>query len=187
MISGRRQGDSAMTTTFPRRSGRTVRELVALIASLVLACLSSGAQADAADLAHFTSDGCSLFPDGTIADRAKWCDCCLLHDIAYWRGGTEEERKRADEALRDCVLGHTGDKALSETMYLGVRAGGNPVFPAWYRWGYGWPYGRGYKPLNDEEREQVRKKLDEYWMSHPGGYCAEKHGTMPKKERGDDT
>jgi len=174
-----------MTTTFPRRSGRAVRELLVLTAALVLACLSSGASAHAADLADFTSDGCSLFPDGTITDRAKWCGCCLMHDIAYWRGGTEEERKRADAALRDCVLEHTGDKALSETMYLGVRAGGHPVFPAWYRWAYGWPYGRGYNALSDEEREQVRKRLDGYWKGHPGGYCAEEHGVLPKKERGD--
>ncbi|NTW67749.1 MAG: hypothetical protein HGB21_15810 [Nitrospirae bacterium] len=85
------------------------------------------------------------------------------------------------------VLERTGDNALAETMYLGVRAGGHPVFPAWYRWAYGWPYGRGYMPLSDEEREQVRKKLDEYWKRHPGGYCAEHHGTLPMKGRGDDT
>jgi hypothetical protein len=157
-----------------------VRLCIALLLAMIIA--ASCAVAGASDLADFTSDGCSLFPDGTIADRAKWCDCCLLHDIAYWRGGTEEERKKVDAALRDCVLEHTGNKALSETMYLGVRAGGHPVFPAWYRWAYGWAYGRGYKPLNDEEQEQVRKKLDEYRMSHPGGYCVEKHGTMPKKE-----
>jgi hypothetical protein len=174
-----------MTTTFPRRSGRAVRKLLVLIVALALASVAAGAPADVDDLADFTSDGCSLFPDGTITDRAKWCGCCLMHDIAYWRGGTEEERKRADAALRDCVLEHTGDKALSETMYLGVRAGGHPVLPAWYRWAYGWSYGRGYKPLIDEERGKVRKKLDAFWMRHPGGYCAEKHGMLPKKERGD--
>jgi len=136
----------------------------------------------AADISDFSSDGCSLFPDGTIKDRAKWCDCCLLHDISYWRGGTEEERKQADAALRDCVLARTGDKALAETMYLGVRAGGHPVFPNWYRWAYGWNYGRGYRPLNDEELAMVRVKLDEYQRNHPKGYCEEKHGASQKKE-----
>jgi hypothetical protein len=127
-------------------------------------------------LRDFTSDGCSLFVDGTFRDAEKWCDCCFQHDIAYWRGGSEEERKKADETLRDCVLDHTGDKALAQTMYLGVRAGGQPGFPTWYRWGYGWSYGRGYKPLTTEEQQQVRAKLDDYHKRHPAGYCGEKHG-----------
>jgi hypothetical protein len=132
---------------------------------------------------NFTSDGCSLFPDGTLKDHAKWCECCLKHDIAYWHGGTEEQRLKADEALRDCVLDRTGDKVLAETMYLGVRAGGHPVFPAWYRWAYGWSYGRGYEPLNESEREQVRVKLDAYWKDHPAGYCVEKHGTEKRGKK----
>ena len=119
--------------------------LPALLAALVL--LWPGAfDALASNLRPFTSDGCSLFPDGTIKDRTKWCDCCLSHDMAYWQGGTAAERKKADEILRDCVFERTKDKGLAETMYLGVRAGGHPAFPAWYRWGYGWSYGRGYKP-----------------------------------------
>ena len=133
--------------------------------------------AHAADLSPFTSDGCSLFPDGTIKDRAKWCDCCLKHDIAYWQGGTEEERKKADEILRDCVLEHTKDEALAETMFVGVRAGGHPAFPTWYRWAYGWSYGRGYKPLSDAEKQQVRKQLDDHTRKHPSGYCKEHHET----------
>lgn len=129
------------------------------------------AAGDAPALRDFTSDGCSLFPDGTIAEGSKWCDCCFEHDIAYWQGGTEQERKAADEALRDCVRERTGDQKLAETMYLGVRAGGHPVFPTWYRWGYGWDYGRGYAPLTDDERTRVQQMLDEYRQKHPGGYC----------------
>jgi hypothetical protein len=148
---------------------------------LLLCCTPAGAS----DLKDFTSDGCSLFPDGTISDRAKWCECCLRHDIAYWRGGTEEDRKQADAALRDCVLERTGDKALAEAMYLGVRAGGHPVFPAWYRWAYGWPYGRGYKALNDEEQESVRTRLTDYEKHHPGGYCSEHHVPSKLHDRGE--
>jgi len=129
----------------------------------------------ASDLRPFASDGCSLFPDGTIKDRTKWCACCLSHDIAYWQGGTKKERKKADEALRDCVLERTNDKGLAETMYLGVRTGGHPAFPAWYRWGYGWSYGRGHKPLSDAEKQRVLERLDEYTQQYPVGYCGE-HG-----------
>jgi hypothetical protein len=146
----------------------------------MLACCTA---AWAADLKDFTSDGCSLFPDGTIGDREKWCECCLQHDIAYWRGGAEQERKTADEALRACVLKRTGDKALAETMYLGVRAGGHPVFPTWYRWGYGWKFGRGYKPLTEQEQRQVREKRDDYVGKHPAGYCGERPGKNASKER----
>ena len=110
----------------------------------------------------FSSDGCSLFPDGTIIERNLWCDCCLNHDLAYWRGGTEEERKWADETLRACVLEKTGNRALSDLMYSGVRIGGASIFPTWYRWGYGWPYGRGNRPLTGKEEESARKKLEEY-------------------------
>jgi len=148
-----------------------------------MAMLACCAPARAADLQAFTSDGCSLFPDGTIGDRATWCECCLQHDIAYWRGGTGDERKKADEELRACVLVRTGDKALADAMYLGVRAGGHPVFPTWYRWGYGWPYGRGYKPLTKEDLAQTRLKIGDYWKNHPAGYCSEKTDRKNSKER----
>jgi protein tyrosine/serine phosphatase len=151
--------------------------LVALITLLTTSVLSwfGPLDAHASDLRPFASSGCSLFPDGTIKDRNKWCDCCVSHDIAYWQGGTAAERKRADEALRGCVQDRTNDKSLAELMYLGVRAGGHPAFPAGYRWGYGWPYGRGYVPLSDAEKQQVLKRLDEYDQTHPSGYCTEHH------------
>jgi hypothetical protein len=47
-------------------------------------------------------------------------------------------------------------------MYIGVRFGGSPYFPTWYRWGYGWNYQRGYAPLTDEEKEMVRVLLEKY-------------------------
>ncbi len=147
-----------------------------LILCALLLLLSSGCALAFGDGPRdFKSDGCSLFLDGTLRNQSKWCDCCLQHDIAYWRGGTEAERKKADEALRDCVLERTKDKVLAETMYRGVRAGGHPAFPIWYRWAYGWDYGRGYEPLTKDEQKQVREKLDLYWRDHPDGYCGENH------------
>jgi hypothetical protein len=44
-------------------------------------------------------------------------------------------------------------------MYEAVRIGGAPHFPTWYRWGYGWPVGRGYKELSQEELVMVEAKL----------------------------
>lgn len=133
-----------------------------------------GSCASAKQIRDFTSDGCSLFPDGNFNNRTLWCDCCLTHDISYWRGGTEEERKKADQELRQCVLARTKSKALAAMMYEGVRGGGHPAFPTWYRWGYGWDYGRGYEPLTNAEQQQARGKLKTYWEKHPTGYCKEK-------------
>ena len=166
-----------------RTAARTIGSYTVL-APWVLTVFACFTAAWAADLKDFTSDGCSLFPDGTSGDRAGWCECCLRHDIAYWRGGTEDERRKADEELRACVLDRTGDKALAETMHLGVRAGGHPDFPTWYRWGYGWTYGRGYKPLTEQEQRQVREKQDDYAKKHPAGYCVEQAvgRTSPKEK-----
>lgn len=146
--------------------------LLALLTAFSLSACCLG-PVQTAELAPFTSDGCSLFPDGTRTDRNQWCHCCLSHDLAYWQGGSAEERTLADATLRDCVLTQTGDQQLAATIHLGVRTGGHPVFPAWYRWGYGWPYGRGYQPLSELERLQVQGRVDEYARQHPAGYCAE--------------
>lgn len=144
-----------------------------LIMLLVISLLSC-ACASPNHIRNFYTDGCSLFPDGNLKDRHLWCDCCFAHDIAYWRGGTKEERLRADEELRSCVQDKTNDKVLAETMFQGVRAGGHPAFPTWYRWAYGWTYGREYAPITNEEQLQVKERLDAYFAKHPTGYCGEK-------------
>ena len=152
---------------------KTANLLRVILPGLLLLMLLSGiASATDQAIQPFSSDGCSLFPDGTLLDQQKWCGCCEKHDIAYWQGGTEAQRLTADEALRDCVLERTGDQVLAEAMYLGVRAGGHPAFPVWYRWGYGWAYGRGYQALNEEEREQVASSLTNYAQQNPQGFCA---------------
>ncbi|MDH5545160.1 MAG: FAD-binding oxidoreductase [Gammaproteobacteria bacterium] len=122
-------------------------------------------------LSEFASDGCSLFPDGDFKDPNAWCDCCVQHDMVYWRGGSEAERVDADLALKHCVEQKTGNRPLAEIMYQGVRFGGSPYFPNWYRWGYGWQYGRGYAPLTDEERLQVTRRMAAYYKNPPAKQC----------------
>ncbi|MEO0510886.1 MAG: hypothetical protein AAF065_13620 [Verrucomicrobiota bacterium] len=124
------------------------------------------------ELSDFTSDGCSLFPDGSLINSDDWCVCCMEHDIAYWKGGTEVERLAADEALRDCVLESTGDANLAEAMYLGVRMGGSPYFKNWYRWGYGWSYERKYQSLTEEEVAMAKTKLAAFFAGDPELPCA---------------
>jgi len=131
----------------------------------------AGGCALASDLNEFVNDGCGLFPNSTLEDRSFWCECCFNHDMAYWRGGSEQERKEADKSLYACALERTGNKTLAETMYDAVRFGGSSVFPVGYRWGYGWKNSREYKPLTENEQKQVVSRLDKYKKSHPEGYC----------------
>jgi len=126
----------------------------------------------AIEISDFSSDGCSMFPDQSLINSDDWCRCCFEHDIAYWKGGTEEERLTADLSLRQCVLKSTGDEALAEMMYQGVRVGGSPYFYNWYRWGYGWNYERKYRPLTDEEQAMADQKLADYFSNNPKYPCA---------------
>jgi hypothetical protein len=150
-----------MLTSFARRC---------IVATLALVLL--GSCTHRSELKDFASDGCSLFPDGVYPSNPKmWCDCCLQHDLAYWQGGTQTERERADQALRDCVFSKTKNRGLATLMYDGVRVGGQPIFPAWYRWGYGWTYGRGYDALTESEQQQIKEKTEAYLKQHGAFTC----------------
>ena len=145
-----------------------------LFISLGLLMLSINS-AHTEQLDNFSSDGCSQFPDGTLTQQDLWCDCCIAHDVAYWQGGSRKQKKKADETLRECVLQKTGNSLLANTMYYGVTLGGSPVFPTWYRWSYGWRYGRGFQPLNPYEKQQVEEKLQHYRLSMPQSSCDFEH------------
>jgi hypothetical protein len=81
----------------------------------------------------FTTDGCTLTPDGT------WQRCCVEHDMVYWCGGRADERRDADETLRSCLASAT-DRARATIYYHGVRAAAAPWLPVPWRWAYGWPW-----------------------------------------------
>ncbi|MEO6097760.1 MAG: hypothetical protein ABIW76_19745 [Fibrobacteria bacterium] len=124
---------------------------------LLLSMLLPMACTRAPRLEPFTSDGCSLFPDRDAERGEAWCECCVLHDLAYWKGGPDAERKSADSALGDCIYRRTGDSVLARFVYAGTRAGGSEYFPTWYRWGYGWPY--RMRPLADSARRaEIRRR-----------------------------
>jgi hypothetical protein len=125
---------------------------------LLLTLTITTLQLAADPLKPFTSDGCSLFPDGTYEQQSLWMECCIRHDIAYWQGGTRAQRLAADEALEACVS-RVGEPEVAKLMLAGVRFGGSPYFPTWYRWGYGWPYKRGYTELSGEEKQQIKREV----------------------------
>lgn len=84
-----------------------------------------------------------MFPD------SDWVECCVSHDIAYWCGGTADERRTADRELGECVV-DTGRPTLGWWMGKGVRVGGVPWAPTPWRWGYGRDWPTGYVPEASE-------------------------------------
>ena len=148
-----------------RIAGQRIGRVISLTA-IAIACSSDS------QLRPFTSDGCSLFPDSSPISAHDWCSCCFEHDLAYWRGGTSEERATADLLLEDCVLQKTGDESFAKLMYAGVRAGGSPYFYNRYRWGYGWRFDRKYQSLTPKESEIADGLVEEYFTSIDGPLCA---------------
>jgi hypothetical protein len=92
------------------------------------------------DLKPFETDGCSggmsrLYR--TIIGLAPpWEGCCVEHDLAYWRGGTHDQRAAADRQLLICVAAR-GHPYWGMAMYVAVRLGGTSYFKTPWRWGYG--------------------------------------------------
>ena len=149
---------------FRRLANRAIHAIRA-IPALVLAAALGGCASGPPELRPFTTDGCSLFPDRW--SEKDWCRCCVAHDRVYWRGGTDDERLKADQALRACVRSTTDSPALAALMYAGVRVGGTPYLPTSFRWGYGWTYGRFYAPLQPHETAAA-DKLDADYAARVG-------------------
>ncbi len=86
---------------------------------------------------HF--DGCTLFFDRFLGSSFK--EACLNHDIAYWYGGTGQERLMVDVVFRGDIA-ETGlsGKVLSPVMYLGVRLFGDSFIAKLFNanWGFGY-------------------------------------------------
>ena len=97
-----------------------------------------------------------MFPNGTSEHKDLWLECCIKHDREYWMGGTKAERLKADIGLRACVAA-VGEPKTAELMLKGVRVGGTPYLPTSWRWGYGWRYFRGYKPLTNGEEKLIEE------------------------------
>jgi hypothetical protein len=129
-----------------------MKELMFTCVLLIAGCGATGG------LRPFTTDGCSLFPEGTQKHRDLWLTCCTHHDLAYWMGGTCEERRKADQDLRECVA-ETGEPGIAKLMLGGVRVGGTPYLPTTFRWGYGWPWPRGYRELSDDEWKEIKELI----------------------------
>ncbi|AWB67276.1 hypothetical protein C2869_12860 [Saccharobesus litoralis] len=134
------------------------RAILASLLFLVFISPLSVANESELELKPFTTDGCSAFPDGTLKQNQLWLTCCTAHDMAYWQGGSYQQRKDADYALQSCVE-NIGEQGVAFIMLAGVRVGGTPFLPTTFRWGYGWPYPRFYGLLTETEQQQVKVRL----------------------------
>ena len=128
-----------------------------LFAIILLTNRSAFADSDMG-LALFESDGCSKWPEGTDENPWLWRDCCFTHDLHYWMGGTSQERLDADVELKQCVESR-GQDFQAIVIYMGVRVGGTPNTNASFRWGFGWPEGREYSELTEDEKREAAAKL----------------------------
>ena len=153
--------------------------LNAILIAAAAAALGGCASTPTPALQPFTTDGCSLFPDRSSATGKDWCLCCVAHDRVYWRGGTAEDRLKADQDLRACVRQAAEDPGLSSLMYAGVRIGGTAYLPTSFRWGYGWAYGRFYQPLLPEESAMADKLDAVYGASVGFNVCPSAQPTPP--------
>ena len=116
-----------------------MKKLIFFVIILSVFVVSNYAQTTLTDIKtaeipeDFKSDGCSKFPDG------DYYDCCFDHDLAYFKGGSWKERRRADNKLYSCVAAKKGikHKFIAPVMWLGVRAFGPAWIPTPYRWGFG--------------------------------------------------
>lgn len=95
-----------------------------------------------------------MAPDGTLSHPQTLLHCCVEHDYVYWRGGSSEERLKADESLKACVS-RAESPALGRVYFDAVRIGGSSVFKTNFYWGYGWELKRTDGPLRESELKQV--------------------------------
>jgi len=65
------------------------------------------------------------------------------------------QRFALSQTLVDFLLVLLASFVPTVLMLAGVRVGGTPYLPTRFRWGYGWPFFRGYQPLNADELKQI--------------------------------
>lgn len=115
----------------------------------------------AGDLKPFSSDGCTLAPDGTWRDPQRWKVCCVAHDLRLWGGGSRVEREEADSKLRSCIKERAGQR-VAYIYWLGVRLGSHSPFKIpGMGWGNGWPHQVRYRSLNQDEISRLINEVQQ--------------------------
>jgi hypothetical protein len=103
---------------------------------------------------RFTTNGCSGFREG------KFASCCVVHDFAFWAGGTRADRRVADRNLRRCLVrvtrGNLYDRGVARAGFWWIRS--TALFATWVTagWGRAWPEPRPtFHSLTPDQRAFV--------------------------------
>lgn len=130
------------------------------ILSMLTSLSQSFATERASDLKSFSSDFCTMFPNGTLNRTDAWKHCCYDHDLRYWFGGTRGDELNADKILRSCVTKAAGS-FYGSIMYYGVRSGHYSPVKNEHKWGWGWtPTRKLFSKLSIIEKEVINKNLN---------------------------
>ena len=140
-----------------------MNKLILIFSLLLLSALAQSADARTSvennSIHNFTSDGCSMSPDGSvILVKTEFIPCCVQHDVAYWAGGTAQQKLEADNNLRICIT-QNSNAFVGSIYYRSVRFAGGPHLPTAFHWGYGWEKRRLYRALSTEEKQMAQEKL----------------------------
>lgn len=147
-----------------------MNKLILIFSILLLSALAQSADAQTSgaeaqtfvannSIHDFTSDGCSMSPDGSVVlVKTDFVPCCVQHDIAYWAGGTAKQKLEADNNLRICIA-QKSNAFVASVYYRSVRLAGGPYFPTPFHWGYGWEKRRGYAPLSADQELMAQEKI----------------------------
>lgn len=86
------------------------------------------------------SDGCSaprLAGSRVMSFTSAETACCVVHDRAYYYGGTATARLASDRSLRACFVRAGSGTLEAEGVFLAVRASGGPEWMQSYSWDFG--------------------------------------------------
>ncbi|WP_413287658.1 hypothetical protein [Bdellovibrio sp. HCB337] len=133
--------------------------------ALAFLILGFAAVSEAGALKPFVSDGCSSSPDGFVPG-VELLECCLAHDVEYWKGGTFEEKEKADADFKMCLDKKTLP-VIADAYYESVKVGGLTELKAPWAWGYGWAPLRDYAPLTEGEKREVQEKHPNFSIPLP--------------------
>lgn len=106
-------------------------------------------------LRPFTSDGCPHLAEAiSYPQEDQWRLCCVEHDKAYWKGGSQDQRQKADLDLQSCIT-ERGSPEAARLVYYAVRSSQKwtPTLP----WGYGWVLPRNTAIHSNEELLEIKK------------------------------